>query len=338
VSCVLPDGHPQYLQAVARHTKNITVFPYQWWSKSRPFDKTAVSHFENAIRRWRPELVHVNTIMVSDPLIAARRLQVPSIVHARELIDNDPDLLEHFGCNAQAVVKSICAAADFIIANSDATHRLYHKPDRSFRLYNSVDAALFDLTNDAQVPKLRVGIISSNTPKKGILHFLKLAALAKSRCPHLQFLVIGPRTDHVSALERLAQAEALTNLRFTGYAADPVEAIRRVDVVVSFSIFAESFGRTVAEAMAASRPVIAYAWGAAPELVRNKIDGLIIPYLDYAEALDGLEALSDNPQLLSDMGRNGRDRARRLFSPEVFAANLNDIYRQMLATWRKQEG
>ena len=286
------------------------------------------------MRRQRPRFVHVNTIMLSDPLIAARRLHVPSIVHARELIDRDPELVQHFGCDAKSVVKSICAAADFIIANSDATHRLFYKTNRSFRLYNCVDGGLFNLNNICEANKLRVGIISSNTPKKGIEHFVKLAAMAGISHPSWQFLVIGPRTEHAIALERLACAEPHpVNLHFTGYVPDPIEAIRQVNVIVSFSIFAESFGRTIAEAMAASRPVIAYAWGAAPELVRDGKDGFIVPYLEFAKTLDCLETLSNNPELFCEMGHNGRERARKLFAPDVFAAGLDKIYREVSPAW-----
>ena len=42
-----------------------------------------------------------------------------------------------FGDDPSAIVRTILAASDFIIANSDATHRLYRKGDRSFRLYNA---------------------------------------------------------------------------------------------------------------------------------------------------------------------------------------------------------
>ncbi|UWR28354.1 glycosyltransferase (plasmid) [Sulfitobacter sp. S223] len=42
---------------------------------------------------------------------------------------------------------------------------------------------------------------------------------------------------------------------------------RQADIVLSLSHVAESFGRTVLEAMAAGRPVICYDRGTPPELV-----------------------------------------------------------------------
>jgi glycosyltransferase involved in cell wall biosynthesis len=338
VSCIFPNGNDEYLRAVAKFTKNITVFPYQWWSKTRPFDQRTVSRFEKVFRRERADLVHVNTITLNEPLLAAQRLHVPSIVHTRELINHDTDLAALFGDDVSTIVSTIRAAADFIIANSDATHRLYSKGDRSFRLYNCVDIERFNLINNFEPGKLKVGIISSNLPKKGIEQFVKLAVLASRRRPQLEFLVIGPHTEHTTELDRMVRAEGIpVNLRFTGYIPDSVEAMRQVNVVVSFSIFAESFGRTIAEAMAARRPVIAYRWGATPELVRDGKDGFLIPYLDFAKALGHLETMSDNPDLVSEMGRNGRERAQRLFAPDMFATNLNGIYQQVIDAWKARE-
>ncbi len=339
VSCILPNRNDEYLQAVTKHVAKLIVFPYHWWSKTRPFEEQTVSRFEEIFRSAQVDLVHVNTITLNDPLVAARRLDVPSIVHARELVDRDADLALLFGLDASTIVRQVHAAADFIIANSDAVHRLYCKKGSSFRLYNCVDIDRFDLANDYEPGRLTVGIISSNHPKKGIEHFVKLAILAGRRLPRLQFLAVGPHNGHTEELDAVARAQGFpVNLRFTGYVADPVEAMRQLNVVVSFSIVAESFGRTIAEAMAARRPIIAYRWGAAPELVRHREDGFLIPYLRYARALKRLRLLSDHPDRLRKMGSNGRERAQQLFAPNVFAARLNDIYRQVMETWKARQG
>ena len=44
----------------------------------------------------------------------------------------------------------------------------------------------------------------------------------------------------------------------------PAAAYRDLNFVINLSRFAESFGRTVAEAMVARRPVVAYRYGALP--------------------------------------------------------------------------
>jgi glycosyltransferase involved in cell wall biosynthesis len=327
---VVPGYNAQYVQAISRYTGAIEVFPYTWWGRTRLSDAATVSRFAGLFRSRRVDLVHVNTITLLDPLLAARQIGVPCIVHARELVDQDDDLAGELGYDPAAIVARIRAAADFIIANSDATHRLYHMEGRSFRLYNCIDIDAFDMANEAAPGSLKIGIISSNRPKKGIEAFVRLAVLAASRRPTLEFVVIGPHTAHTEDLAlRLRRENVPVNLRFAGYVPDPVDAVRQVNVVVSFSDVAESFGRTLAEAMAARRPVIAYDRGAAPELVRDGIEGFVIPPLDIERALVHIETLADDPERVAVMGDAGRARAKELFAPAVFASHLKDIYRRI---------
>jgi glycosyltransferase involved in cell wall biosynthesis len=336
VSCVLPFDNDAYLRAVGKYTSRITVLPYHWWSKSRPIDDDIVSRFESVFRDGGADIVHVNTITLIDPLVAARRIGVPSIVHARELIDQDDELAKFLGADAADVVRTICSAADFIIANSNATYRLYEKKGKSFCLYNSVDSECFDLPMGLEPGRLRVGLVSSNLPKKGIEAFVNLALTARRRSG-LEFFVIGPPTEHADRLqERVRSRGGLSNLHFIGYVPSPAEAMRQVDVVVCLSTVAESFGRTIAEGMAAGRPVIAYNWGAMPELIRHGTDGYLIPYLSYEHALEHLETLLEHPEERLKMGRNGRERATQLFSPSVFTLQLHHIYRQILDFWKER--
>jgi len=330
VCAVVPGHNAQYMQAIGRYTDAIEVFPYSWWGRARPFDAATVSRFADLFRSRSIDLVHVNTITLMDPLLAARQMHLPCIVHARELIDQDADLAGEIGYHPTAIVARIRTAADFIVANSDATHRLYHMDGRSFRLYNCIDTDAFDIANEAKPGSPKIGIVSSNRPKKGIEDFVRLAVLAAARRPALEFIVIGPSTDHTDALALRLRGESMpVNLRFAGYVADPVDAMRQVNVVVSFSAVAESFGRTLAEAMAARRPVIAYDRGAVRELVRDGVEGFVIPPFDVERALVHLETLADDPARVAAMGEAGRARAKELFAPDVFASRLNDIYRRV---------
>ena len=143
--CAFPARNEAYLQQAARHAEEVCVFPYRWWSEASPVDEAAVARFSALYESRGIALVHVNTITLLEPLVAARRLGVPAILHARELVDRDPVLARRLGGDPAAIVRRITDAADFVIANSDATHRLFRKPGRSFLLYNSVDLARFDL-------------------------------------------------------------------------------------------------------------------------------------------------------------------------------------------------
>ena len=225
VSCILPSTNDGYINAIAKFTNNIIVFPYSWWSSAQPVHEGSVSRFAAIFAREHVDLVHVNTITLMDPLLAARRVSIPSIVHARELINEDEQLAHVFGGSVAGIVSKVQSATDFIICNSDATHRLYHMGDRSFRLYNTLDFQRLDITNELEPGRLKVGIVSSNLQKKGIEHFANLAQLALHCCPTVEFFVIGPLNEYATDLKRRGPRP---NLHFLGYFDDPTRAVQSV--------------------------------------------------------------------------------------------------------------
>jgi L-malate glycosyltransferase len=82
--------------------------------------------------------------------------------------------------------------------------------------------------------------------------------------------------------------------------------------------------------MAAARPVIAYDAGATSELVDAGSTGFLIPKLEYHKALPILKLLANDSNLRTGMGIKGREKARKLYHPDVFSARLNQIYDELL--------
>jgi glycosyltransferase involved in cell wall biosynthesis/GT2 family glycosyltransferase len=331
VVVALPRQAPAYTNELRTRCQHVCVFDYKWWRKgeSEQADVTAV--FAELIASLHIDAVHANTIMLRECLTAARACGIPGIVHAREMITSDEALLALIGEPASDIVAAVCARADWIIGNSVATAEIFAKPGRSFVIPNTVDIAAFAMGNPVETAKIRFGLISSNIPKKGLEDVVALARLAETSCPRAEFLLIGPESDAVRDIQR-RQAEGTVSrtLLFPGYAASPMAAVAQVQVVLNFSHFAESFGRTVLEAMAAGRPVIAYAWGALPELVRHGVNGYLIPFKEPQAALPFVEAFCASPRRITELGEAGRRIAREQYGLEQYGALFRKAYASIL--------
>jgi len=72
----------------------------------------------------------------------------------------------------------------------------------------------------------------------------------------------------------------------------------------------EAFGIVFVEAMAAGKPVVAARAGAVPELVRDGLEGLLIPEQDWQGLAQALERLRENEALRACMGERGLERSR----------------------------
>ncbi len=126
---------------------------------------------------------------------------------------------------------------------------------------------------------------------------------------------------------RLSPA-ACARVRFLGTVPLPalVGAYRAADLLVLPSVWQESYGLPVAEAMACGVPVLASASGGVPELVEDGVTGRLVPRLDVAALARALREMSADPERLRRMGHAARIRAERLLTWKRSAARLERLY------------
>ncbi|GAA6194438.1 glycosyltransferase [Phaeobacter sp. NW0010-22] len=305
-SVVLPNiDNAPYLAALRQRAHKIHVLPFGWlFGGVAPHPETQ-SRLQALIQDSGAVAVHQNTLVLDAPLRAARALGIPTVVHVRELPAEDLPLCQDLGLTAEALRLYFLSLADRFIANSQAVADwLDLSPDRVTILHNTADPALADIPFAPANPP-RVALIGSLTAKKGITDILNVARA----CPPslAQFLLIGPSTPELTALGSLPP-----NVQHIGYRPDPVTALTEADVVLSLSHFAESFGRTVLEALSAGRPVICYDRGTPPLLISDSGAGVVVPADDPVAVAQALQHMLSNPAQLHHMSRAARARGSAL--------------------------
>ena len=141
-----------------------------------------------------------------------------------------------------------------------------------------------------------------------------------------RFLLIGPINAHTI---KLKNEGVPSNFEFYGYC-EPIEALTKANIVLNLSNFQESFGRTVLEAMAASCPVVAYDWGALPELIVNNKTGYLVPLGDISLVAKRIKHLCDNHSLIVTMGKRAREIAVKKYSLNVYANHMQLAYKHII--------
>jgi len=331
IVAALPDPDASYSAAVQAHARTVVAWPRRWWGPGDA-DAHLVDRFSGIIRAHDVRLVYANTLMLREVFTAARMLDVPSICHVRELVRQDQELCEQIGSTPERIMAAVAERADLIVANSNTTAAEFQHGAKVAALPNMVDLPALDLPRLSSDQPLRVGMISSNVAKKGVEDVLLLAREAASVLPTARFSLIGPRTADLDSVMDAARAEGLENFEAPGYASRPEDAVARLHVVLVFSRFGESFGRTAAEAMAARRAVIAYRRGASPEVVGEEGAGFLIPAGEPLAALPILQQLADDPEFYARTGEAARKRVEQRFSPQVFRTRLNAILSEHLSS------
>lgn len=317
----------EYRNLLLKYCVALVVVPYTWWRSGEVESSLIVKQLEHVINEFNVKLVSANTLVITAPLHAAKNLNLPTIMHVRELPEYDPDLCELLNASAEVIKSKLNGAADVYVANSECTSSYIAQPNKSHVLYNTVDV------NEFYIPLVkasdgltRFALISSNTPKKGVDDFIELAHRAVEVSPKARFLLVGPVNEYIQSIMQTLP----NNVEVCGYKVSPQEALIEADVVLNLSHFQESFGRTVSEAMAAQRPVIAYRWGAIPELIDNGINGYLVPFSDINGLLNRVKVLADDIEFRHKLGKAAKQKMIDQFDFSNFSKNINKIYGDIL--------
>lgn len=161
-----------------------------------------------------------------------------------------------------------------------------------------------------------------------------LATLARQRSGPAPVLVCaGDAQGREAYVERLKNeaAERHVALVLPGHVRDMASAYGAADVVITPSIQPEAFGRTLVEAMAMARPVIAAAHGGPLEILSGSRAGTLVEPsnpLKLADAIAGVLAQDDETRNLR--GQLARQHAIAHYSKAAMQRATLQVYRELL--------
>ena len=113
-----------------------------------------------------------------------------------------------------------------------------------------------------------------------------------------------------------------------------LQELSRADVLCAPSLDGESFGMVLTEAFAAGVPVLASDIPGYRDVVRDGLDGQLLPAGDPLALAEALRGLALDPARRVRMAAAARERAERFAWPHV-AAEVLDCYEQALAIARR---
>jgi glycosyltransferase involved in cell wall biosynthesis len=287
------------------------------------------------IRRENVALVHSNVMRASFyAALAAWLTSRPLVWHVRDIHGPAvpggtwyPWLMCRLATQAVAISQAVADAL----------------PCGAAVVYNAVELDHFDPQADGAAlrhhwnvpPEVAlVGTVGRMQPWKGHHLFLQAAAQVREQHPDAWFVIVGGRVfaaaaDYPARLERLAHELGLAGrVIFAGQRDDVPDCLAAMDVFVHCAR-AEPFGRVAAEAMAAGKPVVAFADGGVPELVGER-GGVLVPAGDVAALAGAVSGLLADPVRRRLLGRQARQRAEVLFAAEQMARWIEEIYDRLL--------
>jgi glycosyltransferase involved in cell wall biosynthesis len=334
---VLAGTHGEFAAQVRALGIRIDIVPIVALDRAKPFSSSlSVARVTAAALRFRPAVIHANDMPSYQPGgYAGRLLGIPVVTHLRFPDARDgyrwffrpPFSLaifisEAFKADALREAPDVFADKTTVVYDAVELPRMWSPAERAARRLE------LDLPLDRPV----VAITGQVSEVKGIWEFVEAAD--QLRQTNAVFAVLGDDLRTQGALRRdmEAKVEALglhDRFRFLGFRRDAPELVQAFDVVTVPSRV-EPFGLASLEAMAAGRPVVASRVGGIPEVVRDDLDGILVPPNDAKSLADGISRLLENPEQRVMMGDRGRRRAAEVFGMRVHGEALHCAYERVL--------
>jgi glycosyltransferase involved in cell wall biosynthesis len=163
--------------------------------------------------------------------------------------------------------------------------------------------------------------------EKGVRIILEAGKLLTST----KILVIGSGPDY-SYLENIIDVEGLGNIYLLGpiHSEEKWEYLRKASAVIIPSICYETFSIAAIEAMSVGTPVIASRLGSLPFVIDDGISGVFFEPGDGEDLARKITQLINTPELLNELGSNGRRLVDQNYSQESHFEKLNKIYLETL--------
>ena len=206
------------------------------------------------------------------------------------------------------------------------------EPERIRLIHSGIDPQRFDRCADGSASaeyEAVVGIIASLEERKGHRYLFEAAAILKQRGHRIKYLVAGEGSARRELEERVKALNLGDEVRFCGFVSDAPAYLSQIDIFILPSLY-EGLGVAVLEAMAAGKPVIASRVGGLPELVADRVTGLLVAPKNTEGLAQAIARLAGEKSLAREMGKRGAERARASFSLEQMAAKNEAYYYELI--------
>jgi len=174
-----------------------------------------------------------------------------------------------------------------------------------------------------------IGTVGRLVPQKGHRYLIDAMPMILKAVPKARLLIVG-RGGLQAQLEEQVSGLALSrHVRLAGRRRDIPRLLAAMDVFAFPSLW-EGFGIALLEAMTMELPVVASDVDGIPEVVQDRITGILVPPRSSVPLAEALIALLNRQALARAMGKRGKERVLAHFTIDQYWRKLDELYQSLL--------
>lgn len=287
------------------------------------------------------DIIHNNTIAVLEGIYVHKKTKKPLIMHIHEMI-------EHPKIIAKILYKIALKNSDKLIVVSNAVKKyietmIKKSSDNIEVIHNGIENEIFNnkkeveyLYEEFNIPKdsTVIGTIGRVNAIKGQNDFIDVMNEIIKNTTNVYALIVGDafagQEWRVEQLKKYIEDLNLKDrIKYTGFRTDISNIQNFLDIYVLPSIQKDSFPTVVLEAMASSKPIIAYKCGGVIEMVDDKVNGFLVEIGNKEELKNKIQTLLQQPSSIKDMGEKSLNIVKSKFNLNKFIKNIENTYKSL---------
>jgi glycosyltransferase involved in cell wall biosynthesis len=191
-----------------------------------------------------------------------------------------------------------------------------------------VDPEKFPRSEAPAAPPLKVAVVARMIRPKGIVESVDAVQRARAAGALIELHLFGdPDPDNRRAIPQttLAQWSKEPGIAWHGHEADMAGVWREHHVAMLLS-YREGLPRSLVEAAATGRPIVATDVAGCREVVRDGQEGILVPLDDIDAAARALTTLAADPDLRYRLGAAANARFHERFTADAVRQKVRNLY------------
>lgn len=169
---------------------------------------------------------------------------------------------------------------------------------------------------------------------KGVGEFVKASAMLKAQGVSARFVLVGsPDLENPRSIPEITLLEWHKSnvIEWWGKREDMPEVFAKTHIICLPTTYGEGIPKVLIEAAACGRPIVTTDAPGCREIVRDRVNGFLVPARNAVALAAALRKLINDRELREEMGAKGRQIVMEEFSEEKVVAETMAVYRELLA-------
>jgi glycosyltransferase involved in cell wall biosynthesis len=319
--CLIAGGDSEILTRA--ESKGINIIKVKFLvRKINPLkDIYALIHILFILKKIKVDIVHTNTAKAGIiGRLAAKLAGVPIIVHTLHGLSYNeymPKLKRVFYIYLERWVNKITdriISVSEIIKNKSIRLGTADK-QKMVTIYSGIDMRRFNNinTNIILIKKslnihpdyLIIGTVARLEQRKGLRYFVEIVNRLRSYQSKFKAVIVGEGPEYNNLLERASLLGLQDTLLFTGYRHDVLEIMSLFDILCLTSLW-EGIPRILVEGGLLRKPLVAFDIDGNSEVIKEGVNGYLIPKLDIDAFVQALNKLYSDQNLRLRLSRGNK--------------------------------